>query len=142
MHRIGGVCGRADIGANRTLSYLGSTNAGFDIERLSQSRILAFDASAGPDFEPSITTAVHVHAILQFTWVALLIRQPLDIRSNALPLHRTLGKTFFETCQSVRDRAHFRRGHHRGPHFYHRHQQGDQGRKRTQGQHGPEGHIE
>lgn len=45
-----------------------------------------------PRFDPSITAAVHVHAMLLFAWVALLVIQPLAIRSNALPLHRTLGK--------------------------------------------------
>ncbi len=45
-----------------------------------------------PKFDPSVTTAVHIHAILLFTWVALLIIQPLAIRSHALPLHRKLGK--------------------------------------------------
>ena len=48
-----------------------------------------------PRFEPSITTAVHIHAILLFTWVALLIIQPIAIRSNALPLHRLLGKASY-----------------------------------------------
>jgi hypothetical protein len=45
-----------------------------------------------PKFEPSITTAVHVHALLLFAWVALLVIQPLAIRSNAFAVHRMLGK--------------------------------------------------
>ena len=45
-----------------------------------------------PKFDSSITTAVHIHAILLFAWVALLFAQPLAIRNRALPLHRSLGK--------------------------------------------------
>lgn len=41
-----------------------------------------------PKFEPSITTAVHVHALLLFAWVALLVIQPLAIRSNSFSIHR------------------------------------------------------
>ena len=49
-----------------------------------------------PTFEASITTAVHLHAVLLFTWVLLLAVQPLAIRNNAYALHRTLGKaTYF-----------------------------------------------
>jgi hypothetical protein len=48
-----------------------------------------------PTFEPSITTAVHVHALLLFAWVALLVIQPLAIRSKSITLHRTLGKASF-----------------------------------------------
>jgi hypothetical protein len=48
-----------------------------------------------PKFEPSITTAVHVHALLLFAWVALLVIQPLAIRSNAFSMHRILGKASY-----------------------------------------------
>src|ERR1700744_1784642 len=49
-----------------------------------------------PTFEASITTAVHLHAVLLFTWVLLLALQPLAIRNNAYALHRTLGRaTYF-----------------------------------------------
>jgi hypothetical protein len=48
-----------------------------------------------PKFEPSITTAVHVHALLLFAWVALLVIQPLAIRSNSFSIHRMLGKASY-----------------------------------------------
>jgi hypothetical protein len=48
-----------------------------------------------PRFEPSITTAVHVHALLLFAWVALLVIQPLAIRSSSIALHRILGKVSY-----------------------------------------------
>ena len=48
-----------------------------------------------PKFEPSITTAVHVHALLLFAWVALLVIQPLAIRSGSFSIHRMLGKASY-----------------------------------------------
>ena len=36
-----------------------------------------------PHFDPSIATAVHVHAALLFSWVELLIVQPFPIRYRA-----------------------------------------------------------
>lgn len=48
-----------------------------------------------PRFEPSITTAVHVHALLLFAWVALLVIQPLAIRSSSFSIHRMLGKASY-----------------------------------------------
>ena len=48
-----------------------------------------------PRFERSITTAVHVHALLLFAWVALLVIQPLAIRSSSIALHRILGKVSY-----------------------------------------------
>jgi hypothetical protein len=48
-----------------------------------------------PKLEPSITTAVHVHALLLFAWVALLVIQPLAIRRNAFAIHRILGKASY-----------------------------------------------
>ena len=45
-----------------------------------------------PHFDPSITTAVHAHAVLLFCFLALLIVQPLAIRYKAFSTHRTLGK--------------------------------------------------
>ncbi|HEY2472304.1 MAG TPA: hypothetical protein VGI45_31245 [Terracidiphilus sp.] len=45
-----------------------------------------------PHFEASITWAVHVHAILLFCFLALLIFQPLAIRHKAFAIHRRLGK--------------------------------------------------
>jgi hypothetical protein len=35
---------------------------------------------AFPRFDPAITVAVHIHAALLFTWIALLVIQPLAIR--------------------------------------------------------------
>ncbi len=45
-----------------------------------------------PHFDQSITTAVHIHAILLFFFLLLLIVQPLAIRYNAFATHRILGK--------------------------------------------------
>jgi hypothetical protein len=45
-----------------------------------------------PHFEPGITPAVHLHALLQFSWVALAVLQPFAIGAGAFRLHRTLGK--------------------------------------------------
>jgi hypothetical protein len=45
-----------------------------------------------PTFEPSITAAVHIHALLLFAWVGLPVVQPLTIRSNSITLHRKFGK--------------------------------------------------
>lgn len=45
-----------------------------------------------PHFDVSITTAVHVHAILLFSFLILLIVQPLAIRYGAFSIHRILGK--------------------------------------------------
>ena len=45
-----------------------------------------------PHFDRSITTAVHIHAVLLFGFLVLLIVQPLAIRYNAFSIHRTLGK--------------------------------------------------
>lgn len=47
--------------------------------------------AAFPAFEPGITLQVHIHAALLFTWIALLVIQPLAIRYGAFPLHRFLG---------------------------------------------------
>ncbi|MGB6193327.1 MAG: hypothetical protein WBF42_12745 [Terracidiphilus sp.] len=45
-----------------------------------------------PHFDVSITPAVHIHAILLFCFLALLIFQPLAARYKAFALHRKLGK--------------------------------------------------
>jgi hypothetical protein len=45
-----------------------------------------------PHFDQSITAAVHIHAVLLFTFLILLIVQPLAIRYNAFSTHRMLGK--------------------------------------------------
>lgn len=45
-----------------------------------------------PHFEASITVAVHIHAVLLFCFLLLLIVQPLAIRHGAFPTHRFLGK--------------------------------------------------
>jgi hypothetical protein len=46
-----------------------------------------------PHFDQSITTAVHIHAVLLFCFLLLLIVQPLAIRYKAFPTHRVLGKS-------------------------------------------------
>jgi hypothetical protein len=48
--------------------------------------------SAIPHFDQSITTAVHIHAVLLFCFLLLLIAQPLAIRYKAFSTHRILGK--------------------------------------------------
>jgi hypothetical protein len=48
-----------------------------------------------PTFDSSITTAVHIHALLLFAWVALLVIQPLTIRNKAFSIHRILGKASY-----------------------------------------------
>ncbi len=45
-----------------------------------------------PRFDPSLTPPVHAHAIFLFGWLALLIAQPIAIRSGAFKVHRTLGR--------------------------------------------------
>lgn len=45
-----------------------------------------------PNFDASITTAVHIHAALLFCFLGLLIVQPLAIRYRAFSTHRILGK--------------------------------------------------
>ena len=49
-----------------------------------------------PNFDPSITPLVQIHAILLMTFVALLVAQPLLIRYKQRGLHKSLGKlTYF-----------------------------------------------
>lgn len=48
-----------------------------------------------PTFDPSITAPVHVHAVLLFTWIALLVFQPLAIRYKAFSAHRLLGRASY-----------------------------------------------
>lgn len=43
-------------------------------------------------FDASITAAVHIHAILLFCFLGLLIFQPLAIQFKAFSIHRRLGK--------------------------------------------------
>lgn len=45
-----------------------------------------------PAFDPSITLPVHVHAVLLFAWIGLLLFQPLAIRYGAFSAHRLLGR--------------------------------------------------
>ena len=59
--------------------------AGFWVPYLSQ--IPAFDAATTPP--------VHIHAVLLFSWIVLMIAQPLAIRFGAYPLHRLLGKVSY-----------------------------------------------
>lgn len=48
--------------------------------------------SGFPHFDASITWAVHIHALLLFCFLGLLIFQPLAIRYKAYSIHRKLGK--------------------------------------------------
>lgn len=48
-----------------------------------------------PAFDPSITPPVHIHAILLFAWIALLVIQPLAIRFRAISAHRFLGRASY-----------------------------------------------
>jgi O-antigen/teichoic acid export membrane protein len=51
--------------------------------------------SAIPAFDPSITPPVHIHAVLLFTWIALLIFQPLAVRYRAFGAHRLIGRASY-----------------------------------------------
>ncbi len=51
--------------------------------------------SEAPNFDPSITTTVHIHAALLFGWLGLLLIQPLAIRYNALSTHRFIGRVSY-----------------------------------------------
>lgn len=48
-----------------------------------------------PKFDSSITPSVHIHAVLLFVWVALLVFQPLAIRYGAIRAHRLLGRVSY-----------------------------------------------
>lgn len=48
--------------------------------------------SGFPHFGKDVTPAVHVHALVQFTWVALAVAQPLAIGAGAYRTHRLLGR--------------------------------------------------
>jgi hypothetical protein len=48
-----------------------------------------------PAFDPSITPAVHIHAVLLFTWIGLLIFQPIAIRYKAFSAHRLIGRASY-----------------------------------------------
>jgi hypothetical protein len=48
-----------------------------------------------PAFDASITPPVHVHAVLLFAWIALLVFQPLAIRFGAVSAHRILGRASY-----------------------------------------------
>lgn len=48
-----------------------------------------------PHFDAGITSAVHIHATLLFAWVALLVIQPLAIRSGLFAFHRAAGKATY-----------------------------------------------
>jgi hypothetical protein len=48
-----------------------------------------------PAFDSSITPSVHIHAVLLFTWIALLVFQPLAIRYRAFSAHRLLGRASY-----------------------------------------------
>ncbi len=48
-----------------------------------------------PVFDPSITPPVHVHAVLLFAWIALLVIQPLAIRYGAFSAHRLFGRASY-----------------------------------------------
>jgi hypothetical protein len=45
-----------------------------------------------PRFEPSITTTVHIHALLLFTWISMLVIQPFLINRGLFAVHRYVGK--------------------------------------------------
>ncbi len=46
-------------------------------------------------FDPSITPPVHIHAVLLFTWIAIVVFQPLAIRFGAFSAHRLLGRASY-----------------------------------------------
>jgi hypothetical protein len=48
-----------------------------------------------PAFDSSITPPVHIHAVLLFAWIALLVFQPFAIRYRAFSAHRLLGRASY-----------------------------------------------
>ena len=48
-----------------------------------------------PVFDASITPPVHIHAVLLFAWIVLLVVQPLAVRYRAFAAHRFLGKASY-----------------------------------------------
>ena len=48
--------------------------------------------SVFPHFDAHFSSAVHLHARVQFSWVALALVQPLAIRARAFRTHRLLGR--------------------------------------------------
>ncbi|HEY2676358.1 MAG TPA: hypothetical protein VGI65_05265 [Steroidobacteraceae bacterium] len=48
-----------------------------------------------PAFDPSITPPVHIHAMLLFAWIVLLVFQPFAVRYKAFSAHRFLGKASY-----------------------------------------------
>jgi len=51
--------------------------------------------SGFPNFDKEVTPAVHAQALVQFTWVALAVAQPLAIGAGAYRTHRLLGRLSF-----------------------------------------------
>jgi hypothetical protein len=51
--------------------------------------------SVFPHFDAHFSAAVHVHALVQFSWVALAVVQPLAIRAGAFRTHRLLGRASY-----------------------------------------------
>lgn len=54
-----------------------------------------------PKFDPSITLVDHVHAILLFSFLALLIFQPFAVRRDAFEIHRALGRVSYFLVPAV-----------------------------------------
>jgi len=48
-----------------------------------------------PKFDSSITTSVHIHALLLFAWVGLVVIQPLTVRHGAFLIHRMFGRASY-----------------------------------------------
>jgi hypothetical protein len=48
-----------------------------------------------PKFDESKTAAVHLHAIALFSWIALLVVQPIAIKRGAYSVHRWLGRVTY-----------------------------------------------
>jgi uncharacterized membrane protein len=48
-----------------------------------------------PEFEGTVDSYTHIHAFIAALWIALLIVQPLLIRSKNFSLHRILGKVSY-----------------------------------------------
>ncbi len=54
-----------------------------------------------PNFESSITTSVHIHALLLFAWAGLVVIQPLTVRNRAFSIHRMLGKASYVLVPAI-----------------------------------------
>ena len=73
-------------------------NAGYFLLALAPIFIAGFWVpyfSEAPNFSPSVTTTVHIHAALLFGWLGFLLIQPFTILYKAISTHRFIGRTSY-----------------------------------------------